>query len=83
MSVTRNELEGVTLLKNILEFIVKMSEVKNVCYGKTDSQPSTDRILIKDMLNLFLTMVRKEDKTNAKAKAVKQFENNQNLDFIL
>ena len=35
------------------------------------------------MLNLFLTMVRKEDKTNAKAKAVKQFENNQNLDFIL
>lgn len=28
-------------------------------------------------------MVRKEDKTNAKAKAVKQFENNQNLDFIL
>lgn len=37
MSVTRSELEGVTLLKNILEFIVKMSEVKNVCYGKTDS----------------------------------------------
>lgn len=60
-----------------------MSDVKNVSYGKTDSQPSTDRILVKDMLNLFLTMVRKDDKTNAKAKAVKQFENNQNLDFIL
>lgn len=37
MSVTKNEFEGVNLLKNILEFIVKMSDVKNVSYGKSDS----------------------------------------------
>lgn len=35
------------------------------------------------MLNLFMTMVRKEDKTNAKSKAIKQFENSQNLEFIM
>lgn len=60
MAVTKYEHQAILLLKNVLEFIVKMSDVKNVTYGKTDSEPSTDRILIKDMLNLFMTMVRKD-----------------------
>lgn len=60
-----------------------MSDIKNVTYGKTDCEPSSDRILLKDMMNLFLTMARKKEKTNAKAKALKKFENNQDLDFII
>lgn len=60
MAVTKYEQQAISLLKNVLQFIVKMSDVKNVTYGKTDSEPSTDRILIKDMLNLFMTMVRKD-----------------------
>lgn len=67
----------------MLEFIVKISGIKNVEYGRTESEPSTDRILIRDMLNLFLTMVRKEGKCNAKVKALKQFENNQKLELII
>ena len=59
MAVSKNDQEAITLLKNVLDFIVKMSDVKNVTYGKTDCEPSTDRILLKDMMNLFLTMVRK------------------------
>jgi hypothetical protein len=60
MAVSRSDYETVNLLKNVLDFIVKLSDIKNVTYGKTDCEPSTDRILIKDMMNLFLTMVRKD-----------------------
>ena len=83
MAVSKSYQEAVNMLKNVLQFIIRLSDIKNVGYGRTDSQPSTDRILIKDMLNLFLSMVRKDQKTNAKFKAIKQFENSQNLDFIL
>lgn len=50
-----------------------MSDVKNVSYGKTESEPSTDRILIKDMLNLFLSKLRREDRAQSKVKAIKQY----------
>jgi hypothetical protein len=66
MAVSRNDQEAINLLKNVLDFIVRMSDVRNVTYGKTDSEPSTDRILVKDMLNLFLSMVRRDEKSNAK-----------------
>lgn len=60
MAVSKSFNEGVNLLKNVLEFIIRLSDIKNVGYGRTDSEPSTDRILIKDMLNLFMSMVRKD-----------------------
>lgn len=60
MAVSRDIHEAITLTRSVLDFIVKMSDVKNVTYGKTDCEPSSDRILLKDMMNLFLTMARKK-----------------------
>lgn len=82
MSVGKTENETANLIKNVLQFIARISCVKNVSYGRTDCEPSSDKILLKDMLNLFMTIMRKDERSNAKAKAIKQFENNQKLELI-
>jgi hypothetical protein len=35
------------------------------------------------MLSLFVSMTRKDLRSNAKVKALKEFENNQNLELIV
>ena len=59
--------------------MVKLSSVKNVDYGHTDCEPSTDRINIKDMLSLFISLMRKDERKNAKQKAIREHEMNGKL----
>ena len=79
MAVSGVPFQSITLLKRVVEFIVRLSEVKNVNYGRTDSEPSTDRILIKDVLSLFISLVRKDERSDAKKKAIRQYENKKDL----
>ena len=37
MAVSPTPFEGIALLKRMMEFIVRISAVKNVDYGRTDS----------------------------------------------
>ena len=62
-----------------MEFIVRITDVKNVAYGSSDLEPSTDRASVKDMLSLFTDILRKKDRVDAKSKAIKKFNNNCDL----
>jgi hypothetical protein len=73
MAVGSGEQETLTQIKNVLEFMARISVLKNVNYGRNECEPSTDKILFKDMLNLFMTMVRKDQRIGSKAKALKEF----------
>ena len=42
-------------------------------YGHTDCEPASDKISIKEMLSLFLSLVRKDERKNAKQKAIKEY----------
>ena len=60
-------------MKRVIEFIIRLTEIKNVDYGHTDCEPASDKISIKDMLSLFLSLVRKDERKNAKQKAIKEY----------
>ena len=66
-------------MKRVIEFIVRLSSVKNVDYGHTDCEPATDRITIKDMLSLFISLLRKDERKNAKQKAIREHQMNGSL----
>ena len=72
MTVSTDELETVAMMRKVVEFVVKLSSVKNVSYGLSDSEPPTDRISIKDMLSLFISLMRKAERKNAKQKAIRE-----------
>ena len=82
MSVSVEELESIQLMKKVIEFMVKLSAVKNVEYGHTDCEPATDRINIKDVLSLFISLLRKDERKNAKQKAIREHAMNGSLEFI-
>lgn len=63
----------------MLEFIARITQVKNGVYGKSELEPSTDALLITDVASKFLTLERKEKKKDAKKKALQQFRNKQDL----
>jgi hypothetical protein len=50
-----------------------------VSYGKSDLEPSTDALLITDIISRFLTLERKEKRKDAKKKAIQQYRNKQDL----
>ena len=82
MAVSGIQFQAVSLLKRVVQFIVRLSAVKNVDYGRTDTEPSTDRISIKDVLSLFISIVRKDERVDAKKKAIRHHENKKDLEFI-
>ncbi len=53
--------------------------MKNFSYGKSELEPSTDAVLITDVMSRFLTLERKEKRKDAKKKALQQFKNKQDL----
>lgn len=79
MSVSSEEFESIQSMKRVIEFIVRLSSVKNVDYGHTDCEPATDRITIKDMLSLFISLLRKDERKNAKQKAIREHQMNGTL----
>ena len=79
MSVSSEEFESIQSMKRVIEFIVRLSSVKNVDYGHTDCEPATDRITIKDMLSLFISLLRKDERKNAKQKAIREHQMNGSL----
>lgn len=82
MAVSALPYNAISLMKRVVEFIVRLSSVKNVEYGRTESLPSSDRIPIKDVLSLFISLVRKDERSDAKAKAIRKYENQKDLEFI-
>ena len=58
---------------------MRITQVKNVTYGKSELEPSTDAVLITDIISRFLTLERKEKRKDAKKKALQQFRNKQDL----
>jgi hypothetical protein len=56
MAVSENREESVEKLKKVLEFIARITQVKNVSYGKSELEPSTDALLITDIISRFLTL---------------------------
>lgn len=79
LAVAENREKVVERLKKMLDFISKISVVKNVEYGKSELGSSNDGISLKDVQSLFTGMVRKGVRKDAKARAVKAFEMKQNL----
>lgn len=73
----RNEAFEVT--KRMLDFISRVSSVKNVEYGKSELEGSSDVTTLKDVLSTFAGFARKGTRKNAKQKAIKQFEMNGKL----
>ena len=82
MSVSNEELESIQSMKKVIEFIARLSSIRNVDYGHTDCEPATDRITIKDMMSLFTSLLRKDERKNAKQKAIREHEMNGSLEFI-
>ena len=73
MSVSLEEYDSILTMKKVMEFIIRQTDIKNVDYGHTDCEPASDKISIKDMLSLFLSLVRKDERKNAKQKAIKEY----------
>ena len=73
MSVSVDEYDSIMIMKKVIEFIIRQTEIKNVDYGHTDCEPASDKISIKEMLSLFLSLVRKDERKNAKQKAIKEY----------
>ena len=67
------EYDSILTMKKVMEFIIRQTDIKNVDYGHTDCEPASDKISIKDMLSLFLSLVRKDERKNAKQKAIKEY----------
>lgn len=66
-------------IKRMLDFISRVSSVKNVEYGKTELSGSSDVTTLKDVLSVFAGYARKGARKNAKQKAIRHFEMNRNL----
>lgn len=61
----------------MLDFISKISAVKSVEYGRSDG--GCEGVSLKDVQSLFTGIVRKGARKDAKARAVKAFEQKQDL----
>jgi hypothetical protein len=59
--------------------VARITQVKNVSYGKSDLEPATDALYLTDIMSKFLTLERKEKKKDARKKAIEQFKNRQDL----
>lgn len=79
-SPSRNEAFEVT--KRMLDFISRISAVKNVEYGKSELDGSSDVTTLKDVLSTFAGFARKGARKNAKQKAIRHFEMNRNLELL-
>lgn len=66
----------------MLDFISRVSSVKNVEYGKSELEGSSDVTTLKDVLSTFAGFARKGARKNAKQKAIRQFEMNRNLELL-
>ncbi len=63
----------------MLDFISKISAVKSVDYGRSELGSSSDGVSLKDVQSLFTGIVRKGFRKDAKARAIKAFEQKQDL----
>jgi hypothetical protein len=77
LSVAENRERATERLKRMLDFISKISAVKSVEYGRSDG--GSEGVSLKDVQSLFTGIVRKGARKDAKARAVKAFEQKQDL----
>jgi hypothetical protein len=63
----------------MLDFVSKISSVKNVDYGRTEQGGSSDTITLKDVHSIFTGLLRKGVRKNAKQRAIKEHELSRNL----
>ena len=66
----------------MLDFISRISAVKNVDYGKNELAGSSDVITLKDVLSTFAGFARRGMRKNAKQRAIRQYEQNRPLELI-
>lgn len=65
----------------MLDFISKISAVKSVDYGRADG--GSEGVSLKDVQSVFTGFVRKGVRKEAKARALKAFEQKQDLELII
>ena len=70
------------MVRRMLEFVTRVAQVKNVEYGRSDLDGSSDSVGLKDVLSLFAGCVRKGARRGAKHRAVKQYEMNRPLELL-
>jgi hypothetical protein len=63
----------------MLDFICKISAVRSVEYGRSDLGGSSDGVTLKEVQSVFTGIVRKGVRKDAKARAIKAFEQKQDL----
>lgn len=83
MVVCENKEWGIEKLKKVLDFIARITNVKNISYGKSELEPSTDAVLVSDVISKFLTMERREKRKDAKKRALEKNMKMQDLDIII
>ncbi len=73
MTVYPSRTQALEQMKRMLDFITRISVVKNVEYGKSEFHGSSDVTTLKDVLSTFTGVARKGARKNAKQRAIKQF----------
>jgi hypothetical protein len=79
LSVAETREKATDRLKKMLDFISKISAVRSVEYGRSDLGGSSDGVTLKDVQSVFTGIVRKGVRKDAKARAIKAFEQKQDL----
>ncbi len=73
LAVAENKQAASENIRKILEFISKISSVKNVEYGRTELDGSSDVTTLKDVLSAFSGFARRLGRKNAKQRAIRQY----------
>jgi hypothetical protein len=79
LSVAETKEKAIERLKRMLDFISKISAVRSVEYGRSELGASADGVSLKDVQSVFTGFVRKGARKDAKARAIKAFEQKQDL----
>jgi hypothetical protein len=74
LAVSPTRTQASLSVRKMLDFITKVSSVKNVEYGKTELEGSSDVTTLKDVLSVFAGFARKGARKNAKQKAIRHHE---------
>lgn len=60
-------------IKRMLDFVSRISSVKNVEYGRNELEGSSDVITLKDVLSTFAGFARKGLRKHAKQRAIRHY----------
>ena len=83
LSVAPSREQATEIVKKMLDFISRVSNVKNVDYGRSDLDASSDSVGLKDVLSVFTGFVRKGARRGAKQRAIRHHEMNGALELLV